>query len=294
MFLVPGSGNKELGLKIAQSLSCEVVDFETRQFPDGERYVRFLGDVPRETGVIVQSIFKDPDVLTMEYIFLAKTLKELGAERVFGVFPYLAYLRQDSRFKPGEAVSARIISDILQATPTSAVFTMDSHLHRIHDLSELFHIPSTNLSAVPALAESLMAEHTLNNPVIVAPDAEAGQWAKLAAQVIGAESIIMEKVRRGDTSVDINLGGVTPAGRDIILVDDIISTGGTIAHVTQQLKNKGAGHVHALITHGLFTEGAYERIRDAGVDSLITSDTVPNQFSRVSVASIFARALETQ
>jgi ribose-phosphate pyrophosphokinase len=294
MFLVPGSGNKPLGFKIAERLSCEVVDFETRRFPDGERYLRFTKELPQDTALITQSLYKDPDSLMMEYLFLAKTLLELGAKDIVGVFPYMAYLRQDNRFKPGEAISARIASQIIESAPTSAIFTLDSHLHRINGMGKLFNIPATNLSAIPSLAKHLASECSLHDPIVVAPDGEAAQWASLAAPIFRAESAVMEKTRHGDTSVDINLGHVTPRGRDVVLVDDIISTGGTIAQAAQQLKNKGADHIHALITHGLFVEGAYERISKAGVERLITSDSVPNQFSKVTVASIFAEALRKQ
>jgi ribose-phosphate pyrophosphokinase len=292
MFLVPGSGNKPLGLKIAESLSCDVIDFETRRFPDGERYLRFAKELSHNTALITQSLYKDPDGLLMEYIFLAKTLLDLGAKDVVGVFPYMAYLRQDSRFKPGEAISARINSQIIESAPTSAIFTLDSHLHRIHNLNEVFKIPAANLSAIPSLAKYLESQCSLHDPIVVAPDGEAAQWASLAAPILDAESVVMQKTRYGDTSVDIDLGQVTPHGRDIVLVDDIISTGGTIAQVAQQLKNKGADHIHALITHGLFVEGAYERVSRAGVEHLITSDSVPNQFSKVTVAPVFAKALK--
>jgi ribose-phosphate pyrophosphokinase len=292
MFLVPGSGNKPLGLKIAESLSCDVIDFETRRFPDGERYLRFTKEVPHDTAVVTQSLYKDPDGLMIEYVFLAKTLLDLGAKDVVGAFPYLAYLRQDSRFKAGEAISARIMSRIIESAPTSAILALDSHLHRVHNLNELFRIPATNLSAIPSLARQLESECTLHDPIIVAPDGEAAQWADLAAPILEAESVVMQKTRFGDTSVDINLGHASPSGRDIVLVDDIISTGGTIAQVAQQLKNKGADHIHALITHGLFAEGAYERVSRAGVEHLITSDSVPNHFSRVAVAPVFAKAVK--
>lgn len=291
MFLVPGSGNRPLGLKIAENLSCEVIDYETRRFPDGERYIRFTKDVPRDTALVTQSLYKDPDDLLIEYTFLTKTLLSLGAKNIVGVFPYMAYLRQDNRFKPGEAISANVISQIIESAPTSAVVTMDSHLHRIHDLRGLFQVPAVNLSAIPSLAECLKSECNLHDSVVVAPDEEAKQWANLAAPVLEAESVIMQKVRRGDTSVDIDLGHVKPYGRDIVLVDDIISTGGTIAQAARQLKSKGANHVHALITHGLFVEGAFDRVSKAGVEHLITSDTVPNQFSKVTVAPVFAKAL---
>ena len=291
MFLVPGSGNKPLGLKIAENLSCRVIDFETRRFPDGEMYLRLKEDLPDETAVVTQSLFKEPDNLLVEFLFLANTIRDLGVKNVVGVFPYMAYLRQDSRFKPGEAVSSRIITKMIESTSISSVMILDSHLHRVHSLNEWFSIPAANLSAIPSLANRLLLDCTLKDPVVVAPDAEAEQWAELAAPTLGAESVVMKKVRLGDTSVDIDLGHVSPSGRDIILVDDIISTGGTIAQVARQLKGKGASHIHALVTHGLFAEGAYERVVDAGVEHLITSDSVPNRFSKVSVAPLFAKAL---
>jgi ribose-phosphate pyrophosphokinase len=291
MFLVPGSGNKPLGREIASITNCDVVDFETRRFPDGERYIRFVDDVPKETAIIVQSFGGAPDDLMVELIFLCKTLQDLGARKLIGVFPYLPYLRQDTRFKPGEAVSAQIMASIIEFASISHILTVDSHLHRISEPNEVFNVPTASLSAMPALASYLKKNYQLKDPIVVAPDVEAAQWAAKVASVLGTDFYTLEKTRLDDSSVRVKSKRVDPVGRDVILVDDIISTGGTIAQVASQFRRKGVARIYALITHGLLADGAYEKVSKAGIYALIMTNTVPNPYCKVTVAPVIVQTL---
>lgn len=293
MIVVPGSGSPDLGLSTAKELGATVVGFETRRFPDGERYVRLTGAVKDDDAVIIQSLYKDPDSLLVEYVFLANTLFDLGVRRIMGVFPYLAYMRQDQRFKDGEAVSSKIISSVIEASHTSEAFIIDPHLHRTHSLDGLFSIRAHNVSAMPDLARYAKGRFGFSDPLVVAPDEEASQWASKVAEQLGVDHVVAKKVRLGDTSVEVELEDAAARGRDVLLVDDIISTGGTLANVAADLKKAGAKKVVALVTHGLFAPGAYERIRKAGVDDIVTTDSVPNPHGGVSVAPVIARALES-
>lgn len=291
MLLIAGSGSSELGLKVAKSLGCDILNFESRKFPDGERYIRIIDNCKGEDVCIVQSMYKDPSNLLMEYVLLVDAVVGAGAARVIGVIPYLPYLRQDSRFKSGEALSSKVFVDLLESSATSMIFVVDPHLHRIKNLNMLFNVPAFNISAMPALAEYLTNNYSLNDPLVVAPDEEAQQWASIVARELNVNYVVATKVRSGDNSVEITHSDLDVRGKDIVVVDDIISTGGTLAKITSDIKSLGAGNVIGLVTHGLFAPGAYEKVTSSGMKALITTDTVPNAYSLVSVAPVIAQSI---
>ena len=292
MLLVAGSGSSILAKSVADDLACELLDYETRVFPDGERYVRLLRECKSEHVVVIQSMYGHPDGLFFEYCMLVDAAFGAGASQVTSVFPYFPYLRQDSRFKPGEALSSKIMVNLVESSGTSRVFLIDPHLHRIGTVNELFNIPAFNLSAMPEMANYLLNNFDLYEPIIIAPDEEAEQWASQVANVLKVGYFVAKKVRLGDLSVDISLNYPDVKGRDVVLVDDMISTGGTLARISLDLKKLGARKIFGTVTHGLFVTGSYQRILDAGMSSIITTDTVPNKYSVVSVAPLVARALK--
>ncbi|MEM3190741.1 MAG: ribose-phosphate diphosphokinase [Candidatus Parvarchaeota archaeon] len=294
MIVVSGSASNHLGFLVAKELSCKQLTTEVRMFPDGERYIRFAERIDGEDVVVIQSLYKNPDSLITEYGFMVRTLLEFGARRILGVFPYLAYLRQDQRFKDGEVVSSKVVSWMIERFDTSEVFVVDPHLHRLAGLKELFNIPAHNISAMPNLAHYAKEVLNATNPIIVAPDEEASQWAYKVASELNAEFKVAEKKRMGDNDVIIHLGDISPAGKDILLVDDMVSTGGTLATISKDLKLLGARRIIALVTHGLFAEGSYERLQDAGVDYIVTSDSVPNPYALVTVAPLIADAIRQE
>jgi ribose-phosphate pyrophosphokinase len=292
VIIIPGSGATKLGRDIALSMNVKTLEFDTRKFPDGERYVRLNGRCDGDIVSVVQSTYKDPDGLLMEYCMLADAALGAGASEVLGVFPYLAYLRQDQRFKDGETLSSKVFAQLIESVGTTKVFVVDPHLHRLSSLDVLFNVPAFNLSAMFMMAEYASKNFHLNDPIVVAPDEEASQWANKVATVLKAGYVVAKKVRSGDLTVEIDFSGSNLEGRDVLLVDDIVSTGGTLASITTKLKKAGATRVIALVTHGLFASGAYERISGSGVDHIITTDTVPNERSIVSVAPIIKEALD--
>src|SRR5579875_2351337 len=277
---------------LSSELGCESVDYNTRKFPDGERYVRLTKNVKDEKVVVIQSIFGDPDSLLFEYALLTDAAWGAGASEIIGVFPYLAYLRQDERFNQGEALSSKVVVDIIQSTHTSKVFVVDPHLHRVHDINRLFNIPAFNVTAMFQMAEYAKSNLELRDPMVIAPDEEAGQWASKVANALETKYAIAKKVRFGDLDVRIDIEGVDIQGHDVWLVDDIISTGGTLANISQSLEKMGAKRVFALVTHGLFATGAYERVKNSGIKEIITTDTVPNKYSLVSIAPSIAKAIK--
>lgn len=291
MLIIAGSGASKLGRDVAARMNSGLVEFQERKFPDGERYLDLARDCKGEVVSIVQSTYGNPDGLLMEFVMLADAAFGAGAASVVGVFPYLAYLRQDERFKQGEALSSHVFARLIDSSEISKLFVVDPHLHRTHDLGQLFATPTVALSAMVDLASYASSNFRLIDPLVVAPDEEGLQWASKVASALSVESAAAKKVRLGDASVKIDFEGPPVGGRDILLVDDIVSTGGTLAGIATILKKAGARRVIALVTHGLFAPGAYERMRTSGIDQFATTDTVPNPYGVVSVAPLIARSI---
>ncbi|MEM0116960.1 MAG: ribose-phosphate diphosphokinase [Conexivisphaerales archaeon] len=291
MLIVPGSGSFDLASKVSRLIRCDLLEFESRSFPDGEKYIRIKGDCRGEAVYIIQSMYKNPSDFALEYVFLVDAVIGAGAEKVIGVFPYLPYLRQDTRFKVGEALSSKVFIDLLESSATSMAYVVDPHLHRFKSIDMLFNIPAFNISAMPDLAEYVATNYELHDTLVVAPDEEAEQWASLVANRLGLNYVVATKTRFGDFSVEINHKDFSVNGKDVIIVDDMVSTGGTLSKMTTELKNLGAENIIGLVTHGLFVNGAYEKIISSGMKTIITTDTVPNDYSLVSVAPLIARSI---
>jgi len=287
------SGGKHLYKSVAELIKARPMEIESRFFPDGELYLRFPEELEDDV-VLIQSMYGDPNNKLVEYLFASKTALELGAKRVIGVIPYIAYARQDRRFKPGEAVSVRLVADMIKHSKTSRIITIDMHLHRVRgaELPTIFDMPVSNLTAMRLLARRAL--EFVEEPVFIGPDDEAIEFARVAASVTGAPYTNLKKVRLGDREVEISLGDKTIGieGRDVVIVDDIISTGGTVVTAVKLLKKLGARKFVVAVTHALLVGDALERIRNAGVEKVFSANTVPSPISEVDVASIIAEELK--
>ena len=235
---------------------------------------------------------RKPNDLLIELLFEIETLKDLGARRVIGIIPYFAYARQDSRFNPGEAVSFEIVTRMLERAGLDEVYTIDLHLHRVEDISKIFRIPAYNLTAVRELVKFIDKHYKLEKPIIIGPDEEAEQWAKVAAETLGVDYDVLEKKRLSAEEVVIEARTANVKDKDVIIVDDIISTGGTMAEAIKALKRLGARNVIAACTHAILAGDALYKVLRAGALDVIATDTVPSPISYVSVAPIIARALK--
>lgn len=289
--ILGGSSAQVLAIKIGRLLKAPVLLPEIKRFPDGEKYVRITGNVNGKTVAVIQSFYHQPDEFLIEYFLMVDTLKDLGAKRVLGVVPYFAYARQDERFKPGEAVSFKIVTKLIEEVGTDEIYTVDTHLHRVEQLSEIFRIPAHNLTAVPLLAQYIKKNFELTNPIVIGPDEEAEQWAKVAAKELEAEYDVLEKERLGPSEVRIKTRELDVKNRDIVIVDDIISTGGTMVEAIKMLKEHGAKNIIAACTHPILVQNALTKIYQAGALAVIGTDTVPSSISFVSVAPVIAEAL---
>ena len=291
MIVIGGSTSESLASKVGQELHLKAGGLEIRRFPDGEKYLRVLDNVKDENVVVIQSIHHAPDELIFEYLLLVGTLKDLGARRVTGVIPYFGYARQDERFKPGEALTFRIVSKLMESVGTDEIYTIDMHQHRVLKSSEVFKIPSHNLSAMPLLADYVRKTGVVQKPLVIGPDAEAEQWAKLAAEQLNTDYDVFEKKRLGDDRVEIRPRKSSAKDRDVLMVDDIISTGGTIVEAAKILVQQGANKIAVACTHPILASGALDKIRAAGVKSIVGTDTVPSEISKVSVAPLIAQQI---
>jgi len=292
LIVIGGSSSENLANSVANQLSLTLAKAEIKRFPDGEKYLRVLNEVKDEHVVVIQSMHHTPDDFLFEYLLLVDTLKDLGAKKVTSFIPYFAYARQDERFKPGEALSFKTVSKLIEAVGTDEIYTIDMHQHRVLSSSDVFRIPSRNLSAMPLLANYVRKEGKLRDPLVIGPDSEAEQWAKLAAETLGTDYDVFEKKRFAADKVEVRPKRANAKGRDILIVDDIISTGGTIIEASKILLSQGAKHIEVACTHPILATDALNRIRAAGVLNVIGTDTVPGPISYVSVAPLIAEHIK--
>ncbi len=288
--VVPGPSSQLLGLRISRCLKCGAIPIEFKTFPDGEKYIRIKEEPKNRHAIVVQStIPPNPDQGIVELCFIIETLKELGVSKVTAVIPYFAYARQDKRFLPGEAVSGKIICKIIQNAGADEILTVDIHNKRLFDYLS---IPVRDLSAIPLLGEYLN-KYKLTKPVIISPDEGAMNRAKSLAEFLGAEYVVLSKFRDKHTGeIETKSREIDVINRDVVVVDDIISTGGTMVKAIEIAKNQGAAKIYAACTHAILVGDSRFRILNAGVTEIIATDTVPSDVSLVSVAPIIAEALK--
>jgi len=291
LIIIGGSSSEKLANNVASELGLTPGKVEIKRFPDGEKYLRVLSDVKDQHVAVIQSMHHTPDDFLFEYLLLVDALKDLGAKKVTGFIPYFAYARQDERFKPGEALSFKTVSKLIETVGTDEIFTIDMHQHRVLKSSDVFRIPSHNLSAMPLLADYVQNEGRLQNPLVIGPDAEAEQWAKLASETLGTDYDVFTKKRFAADRVEIKPRAANAKGRDILIVDDIVSTGGTIIEAARILHSQGANQIEVACTHPILATDALNRIKGAGVLNVIGTDTVPGAISYVSVAPLIAEQI---
>ncbi|MBN2518791.1 MAG: ribose-phosphate diphosphokinase [Candidatus Altiarchaeota archaeon] len=291
MVVVSGTSNKGFAKELAKALGKRYVDSDIHHFPDGELHVKVPGGKIDREGIIVQSLAYRPNEYILELILLADDLRREGAKKVIAVIPYLAYARQDEEFTKGEAVAFLSVAKLLE-TYCDKIITVDTHLHRFHRISQVFS-KAVNVSAMEELAQYAKKRYkNLKNPLIIGPDGESKQWAKQIAGIMECEYDIFEKVRLSATKVIVKPKKKDLRGRDIIIVDDIISTGGTIIETIKIAKKQGAKRIIVFCSHGLLMDGALKRILRAGAEVVVSTNTVPNSTSKVSAVPSVARVLK--
>lgn len=284
LFVYPG--NENLGARLSAALPAEPVDFEMRPFPDGETCLRIRSEVAGRS-VAVLCTLNDPDARFLPLAYISDTLRELGASRVGLVAPYLAYMRQDKRFHPGEAVTSESFARLL-SRQFDWLVTVDPHLHRHTSLGEIYTMPATVVHAAPLLAEWIRAH--VPRPLVVGPDAESEQWVREVAEGIPAPFVVLEKVRSGDRDVEVSAPPDIRRWADCtpVLVDDIISSAATMSTTVRRWREAGLPAPVCIGVHGLFAAHAHALLGEAGAARIVTTNSVPHPSNDIDLTPLLA------
>ena len=278
--------------RIASLLGVPMLDIALHRFPDGE--LRITTGPAAATTIIYAPLDRPNDKL-VALLFACEALRRGGAKRLVLVAPYLCYMRQDAAFRPGEAISQRAVGRLL-AGMVDRVITVDAHLHRTTDITTIFPgIAVDNLSAMPAIADVLGTARLEADTVIVGPDAESEPWVNDLASRLGVAHAIAQKTRHGDRSVDIALANPRLVkGRPVLLVDDIVSSGGTLIACAKALVAAGARTIDVIVTHALFPAELHDTMVGAGVRSIRSTHTVPHPSNAIPLDATLAMALRSE
>lgn len=260
------------------------------RFPDGESLVRV--DPPVDRAILYRSLDRPNDKL-IELVLAAAALRDGGCRHVTLVAPYLAYMRQDRAFHPGEAVSQRVIGRMI-AGVVDRVLTVNPHLHRTSSIEAVFPgIGATAIDAAPAFAEIMLAEGVARDSLVLGPDSESRPWVEALAARLEVEAMTARKQRAGDESVAVTLpAGTLLTGRTVLILDDIVSTGTTLAECAKAARTAGAARIEALVVHALHDEATARRLAEAGIERLRSSDSVAHPTNAVPLAPLLAHSLK--
>lgn len=282
------TGTHPLTAPLYEALSAEPGELEQRRFPDGESYLRVAGEVERRQTIIVADLSR-PDERFLPLSFLAATLAELGATGVGLVAPYLCYMRQDRRFRPGEAVTAPLFARLL-SSQVDWLVTVDPHLHRIGALEEIYSIPARTVHGATLLAQWLARQG--ESYLLVGPDSESEQWVAAISQQCGQPYVVGRKRRHGDRSVEIDLPDISEyRDRIAVVIDDIIASGHTLLRCIDALHERGFQSVDCVAVHGLFAEGSGELLRER-TRRLVTTNSLPNAALAIDLTSVLISSIQ--
>ncbi|MFQ5941161.1 MAG: ribose-phosphate diphosphokinase [Nitrososphaerales archaeon] len=281
--VLAGPSSKDLAKSMTKILAAEIIDVGLKVFPDGESKIKINGDPSGKFALMVQSTYPPVNAQLLEALFIIKKASKMGAE-VCAVIPYLAYARQDQEFVKGEAVSMESIGSMFDSSGVKSLITVDIHSETA---LSYFTIPVHNVSAVPLLASHFKSQK-LVQPIVVSPDIGGGIRAEEFAKIIEAESIALPKQRdrsTGEVSIDSSAPELMKVkNRDAIVVDDMISTGGSIIKAAEVLLKADCNKIFVSCTHALLVDEVLDRIKAAGVREIIATNTVPSEVSKVDVA----------
>ena len=285
--VISGKSSESLAKELSKKIKANFVKSEIRVFPDGESKITLIGKISKKKSIVVQSIEPPVDTNLVQTLSLITKAKENSSE-VIAVIPYMGYARQDREFLPGEIVTMKVLGKLFKGAGASKIIAVD-----IHSLIGLkyFNIKTKNITAIPDIA-GYFKKMSLKDPLIVSPDQGGKERAKEFAKEFNSDYIALEKTRDKKTGkVKIKTKNLEVENRDLILVDDIISTGGSIIKATQFLKKQKCKKIYVACTHALLINDAEKKIKKAGVTNIISTNTIPGKTSKVDISKTIAKAI---
>jgi ribose-phosphate pyrophosphokinase len=290
--IIAGPSSVDLGTAIARHLDAELVPVHLKIFPDGESKIK-VRKVEKNHCIIVQSTYPPTDRHLLQALMMLERCSKDGSANVWAVMPYMAYSRQDREFLDGEVVSAALVAKLVENVGTKKLITVDVHSP---DSLSYYTIDTQNISAVGLLAEYAAGKIKPNAPIVVSPDLGGTKRAAEFAKILGTDMIALTKSRDKDTAqvfieekeLDSNV-----VGRDLILLDDMISTGESIVESCKFLKKYKPNKIYAMCTHALLIGDAMTRINSAGVDEIISTNSIPGISAKVDLAQLISAQLKT-
>ena len=286
--VISGKSSEELAKKLSKRIKANLIKSTIRVFPDGESKITLSGKISKKKSIVVQSIYPPVDSNLIQALSLISKAKEISSE-VIAVIPYLGYARQDREFLPGEIVTMKVLAKLFKGVGASKIIAVD--IHSVIGLKH-FTIKSKNVTAISDLVK-YFKKLNLKDPVVVSPDQGGKDRAQEFAKEFGSEFIALEKKRDRKTGkVQIKTKNTDEVmGRDLILVDDMISTGGSIINATQFLKKQKCKQVYVACTHALLMNNAEKKIKNAGVTKIVSTNTIPGKTSMVDVSNTISKAI---
>jgi len=285
--IISGKTSENLAKKLSKKIKANLVKSEIRVFPDGESKITLIGKISKKKSIVLQSIYPPVDTNLVQVLSLITKAKENSSE-VIAVIPYMGYARQDREFLPGEIVTMKVLGKLFKSAGASKIIVVD--IHSSIGLKH-FSIKTKNVTAIPDLV-GFFKKLSLKNPLVVSPDQGGKERAKKFAKEFNSDYIALEKTRDKKTGkVKIKTKNLEVENRDLILVDDIISTGGSIIKATQFLKKQKCKRIYVACTHALLMNDAEKKIKKAGVTSIISTNTIPGKTSKVDISKTIAKAI---
>ncbi|MES3000103.1 MAG: ribose-phosphate pyrophosphokinase [Pseudomonadota bacterium] len=290
MLVLALPGAARLAADLAHHLRCEWSELAQHRFPDGESLVRIDAPVEGRCVVLAGSL-DQPDAKTLPLLFAADAARELGAAQVGLAAPYLAYMQQDRRFNPGEAITSRTYARLLSSSLDFLV-TVDPHLHRWRALEELYPIRTRVVESAPAIARWVRSN--VDAPMLVGPASESAQWVEHVARLCDAPWTVMDKTRRGDREVSVQLAAaISWEGHTPVLLDDIVSTGNTMVAAVETLVAANARPPVCIAVHALLDGDVLRRLMRAGIAHFVSCDTIPHPTNAIAIAPDLAKAVHS-
>jgi ribose-phosphate pyrophosphokinase len=289
--IIAGPSSLDLGTSIAKHLEAELVPVDLKIFPDGESKIK-LRKVEKDYCIIVHSTYPPTDRHLLQALMMIKRCSEDGSANVWAIMPYMAYSRQDREFLDGEVVSTALVAKLIETVGTKRLITVD--IHSPASLS-YFTIDTQNISAVGLLAEYAASKIKLNAPIVVSPDLGGAKRAVEFARILGTDMVALTKSRDKNTAqvfIEEKELNSNVVGRDLILLDDMISTGESIVEACRFLSRYSPNKIYAMCTHALLIGDAMTRIRAAGVEEIISTNSIPGVNSKVDLAQLISAQLK--